>query len=288
MALGLRIENRDTEYSDSEGIAFSPDESLYGGRLALQWLREDYMVYASLARGYKAGGFNTDGSLDIDLREFDSEFLWEVETGIKGRLLSGQFGYRAALFYDIRRDQQVKSSIVRGRGDGTTEFIDFVGNAAEGTNRGIELEADWRVTEGFTLTAAIGLLDTEFDEFINEFGDDLSGRAQAHAPKYMYTLAANFVRSAWFANLSVDGKDDFYFSDRHNVRSTGQTLLNARLGYDGGAWAVSIWGRNLTDEDYTIRGFGSFGNDPRKNYIVEPYVQFGEPRIIGATFDYSL
>ncbi|MEX2470198.1 MAG: TonB-dependent receptor plug domain-containing protein [Pseudohongiellaceae bacterium] len=288
VTVGLRLENRSTDYVDSEGVTFSPEETLYGGRLALKWLREDSMVYASLARGYKAGGFNTDGSLDSDLRQFDSEFLWELETGIKGTLLSGQLGYRTAIFYDIRRDQQVKSSIVRDRGDGTTEFIDFFGNAAEGNNLGLELETDWQVTDGITLTAGLGLLDTEFDEFINAFGEDYSGREQAQAPGYMYTLAANFVRSRWFANLSLDGKDDFYFSDRHNLRSTGHTLLNARLGYDAGAWSISLWGRNLTDEDYTIRGFGSFGNDPRKNYIVEPYVQFGEPRIVGASFDYSL
>jgi iron complex outermembrane receptor protein len=288
VTVGLRLENRSTEYSDSEEITFSPDESLYGGRLVLKWLLEDSMIYASLSRGYKAGGFNTDGSLDADLRAFDSEYLWELEAGIKGTLLSGQLNYRTALFYDIRRDQQVKSSIVRVRRDSTSEFIDFVGNAAEGTNLGLEFEADWNVTQGVTLTAGIGLLDTRFDKFINAFGEDYAGRDQAHAPRYMYTLAANFVRSGWFANLSVDGKDDFYFSDRHDVRSTGQTLLNARLGYNAGSWTVSTWSRNLLDEDYTIRGFGSFGNDPRKNYIVEPYVQFGEPRIVGITFDYSL
>jgi len=285
---GLRAEERSTDYSDSEEVTFSPDESLYGGRLALKWMQEDSMVYASLARGYKAGGFNTDGSLDTDLREFDSEFLWEIEAGIKGTLLSGQLNYRTALFYDIRRDQQVKSSIVRIRGDGTSEFIDFTGNAAEGSNLGLELEADWIVTQGVTLTAGIGLLDAKFDEFINAFGEDYAGRDQAHAPRYMYTLSANFVRSGWFANLSVDGKDNFYFSDRHDVRSTGQTLLNARMGFDAGSWTISAWGRNLLDENYTVRGFGSFGNDPRKNYIVEPYVQFGEPRIMGVTFDYAI
>jgi len=288
VAVGLRLENRRTEYADSAGVTFSPDENLHGGRIALKWLLGDSsLAYVSLARGYKAGGFNTDGSLDADLRQFDSEFLWEAEAGIKGTLLSGRLAYRTALFYDVRRDQQVKSSLVRPRGDGTTEFIDFIGNAAEGTNRGLELEADWNVTDGVTLTAGIGLLDTEFDRFINEFGEDLAGREQAQAPGYMYTLAANFARSGWFANVSVDGKDDFYFSDRHNVRSTGHTLLNARMGYGTGGWTFSIWGRNLTDDDYTVRGFGSFGNDPRKNYAVEPYVQFGEPRIIGAALDYT-
>ena len=51
---------------------------------------------------------------------------------------------------------------------------------------------------------------------------------------------------------------------------------------------MALWGRNLADEDYFIRGFGSFGNDPRKGYITEEYVQFGEPRQVGITVDFRL
>ena len=46
-------------------------------------------------------------------------------------------------------------------------------------------------------------------------------------------------------------------------------------------------GRNLTDELTVTRGFGSFGNDPRKDYALEPYYQFGEPRTLGATVSYQ-
>lgn len=285
---GLRFEQRDTSYIDSEGVAFEPRDSLWGGRVAIKWRFDDVMSYLSIARGYKAGGFNTDGSLDQDLREFDSEYLWELEAGIKGMALDGLMQFRAATFYDLRRDQQVKSSLVRPRPDGSTEFIDFVGNAAEGTNFGLELETNWFVSDNLLLIASVGLLETEFDEFINEVGDDLSGREQAQAPSWMFSLAANYTYGNWSASVSVDGKDDFFFSDRHSLRSTGSTLVNANVSYQGNNWAVRLWGRNLTDDDYTIRGFGSFGNDPRKNYVVEPYVQFGEPQIIGITFKFDI
>ena len=46
-------------------------------------------------------------------------------------------------------------------------------------------------------------------------------------------------------------------------------------------WEVNLFGKNLTDEDYQTRGFGSFGNDPRKFYATEPYFQYGAPRVIG-------
>jgi len=53
---------------------------------------------------------------------------------------------------------------------------------------------------------------------------------------------------------------------------------------------LSLWGRNLTDQDYAVRGFffGEFGNDPRKGYAPEPYVQFGEPRVVGISYEMQL
>ncbi|MDZ7684634.1 MAG: TonB-dependent receptor [Gammaproteobacteria bacterium] len=152
----------DTEYRDSESLAFSPTDNMWGGQLSANFfLSPSTLIYASLSRGYKAGGFNTDGSLDEDLREFDPEYLWELETGIKTTLADGRMRLRGAVFYDARRDQQVKSSIVRRRPNDSTEFIDFLGNAAEGTNRGVELQVDWLVSEPVTLFANIGYLDAD-------------------------------------------------------------------------------------------------------------------------------
>jgi outer membrane receptor protein involved in Fe transport len=289
LSTGLRLEIRETDYKNSDGSAFTPDEDFWGGRIALKYFADDdTMVYASIARGYKAGGFNTDGSLDEDLREFDEEYLIEYETGIKTKLLDNRIVLRAALFYDERHDQQVKSSIVRVRADGSSEFIDFLGNAAEGTNRGLEIETDWYATNNLKLSASAGLLDATFDDFINEFGEDLSGRDQAQAPKYTYHLALDYQISHWSFQVSLDGKDEFFFSDRHAVMSDSYALLNANFSYSGDAWKISLWGRNLNDKDTLVRAFGSFGNDPRNGYITEPYYQFGEPRIIGATFEFNL
>ena len=289
LSTGLRFERRDTTYDNSDAVEFDPQENLWGGRLALKYFTsQNTMTYASISRGYKAGGFNTDGTLDPDLREFDGEYLIEYELGIKSKWLNNRIHFRTTLFYDDRRDQQVKSSIVRVRPDGSAEFIDFIGNAAEGTNKGLEIELDWFATDNLKISASVGLLDAQFDKFINEFGEDLSGRDQAHAPSYTYNLAADYRIQNWFFQVSVDGKDDYFFSDRHAVKSDPYTLLNANLGYETESWKISIWGRNLTDKDYYTRAFGSFGNDPRKNYVTEPYFQFGEPRIVGMTFEASL
>ena len=288
---GLRVERRETTYTDSEQLEFMPSDTLWGGRIAAKYLLGlDSMAYLSVARGYKAGGFNTDGTLDADLREFGEESLIEYELGVKSKLFDNKLQLKAAFFHDDRNEQQVKSSTGRIRENGSTEFIDFIGNAAEGTNNGIEFEAVWTPSQQLRLTANFGLLDATFDSFVNSENQDLSGRDQAHAPGYMAHVAADYTLGPWSLSVSIDAKDDFYFSDSHNVQSNPYELMNMNLGYFGEQWSLSLWGRNLTNEDYAVRGFffGEFGNDPRKAYAPEPYLQFGEPRLIGVSYEVKL
>ena len=64
-------------------------------------------------------------------------------------------------------------------------------------------------------------------------------------------------------------------------------LLHAALGYEAEHWRVKVWGRNLTDEDYAVRGF-YFGNDPRDFYSERGFTQLGEPRRYGVSFSWWL
>ena len=274
---GARIERRSRTFSDSLAAAFNPTETLCGGRIGLQYhLRSTANLYLRVSRGFKAGGFNTDGTLNPELLEYDAESLIETELGFKTTFAATRL--KLALFRADRRDQQIKSSFVRPRSDGSTEFVDFVGNAAEGVNQGIEVELEHQLSNAFSVRVAGGLLDTVFTQFINEFGEDLGGRDQAQAPRYTGSVALNYQAASTFFNLSIDAKDDYYFSDRHAVKSRAYTTANAAFGLKKQAWELTFWGRNLTDQTILTRGFGSFGNDPRKDYLTEPYYQFGSPR----------
>jgi outer membrane receptor protein involved in Fe transport len=82
--------------------------------------------------------------------------------------------------------------------------------------------------------------------------------------------------------VNVEGKDDYYFSDSHAERSSSYELLNASLTYSAEAWEVSLWARNLADEDYFVRGF-FFGNDPRDGYTARGFTQLGAPRQFGVS-----
>ncbi len=288
---GVRLESRKADYVDSDAAVFEPDENFWGGRVALKYaLNDNTLAYASVARGYKAGGFNTDGTLAPELRSFGEESLVETELGVKSSLLENTLKLKAAIFHDARRDQQVKSSTGRLRDDGSTEFIDYLGNAAEGTNRGLEVEAQWLATSQLSFNASVGYLDATFDSFINSEQQDLAGRDQAHAPNTMAHLGADYVLGRWSLSASVDAKDAFYFSDSHDTKSEPFELLNMSLNYDAERWSAQLWARNLTDENVAVRGFffGAFGNDPRKDYAPEPYFQFGEPRLVGVNLEFTL
>ncbi len=298
---GLRLEQRGTDYRDSNAVAADPDENHWGGRLVLQYeVSELAMLYGGVSRGYRANGVNagvlasmrvTDdpGSLDRlgRLQEFDAEYLVNWETGVKADFLDKRLQTRLALFYMDRQDQQVKGSLVIPRPDGSTAFIDYTSNAAEGDNYGLELELDWLALDDLQLYASIGLLETEFQDYVNADGVDLSGREQAHAPGYQYALGGRYdFGRGFYLRLDLEGKDDYFFSDRHEVKSPAYDLVHLRLGFDAAQWSLALWGRNLTDEDYFVRGFGSFGNDPRKEYVTEPYYQYGEPRMLGISASY--
>ncbi|MCV6587633.1 MAG: TonB-dependent receptor [Marinobacterium sp.] len=278
---GLRVERWDADYQDSEGVDSSPAETLWGGRVALEYsLDDNSLLYGLVSRGYKAGGFNSNGTLPAELRQFDTETLWNYELGLKGSWLNDRLTGQLAFFYQQRDDVQIKASRQVVRSDGSREFIDYIDNSAKGHNYGVELEGRYQATEQLTLSAATGLLYTELEEA----GANYNNRDQAQAPNYQLTLAADYGFAAgWYSRLELEAKDEFYLSDRHNAETESYTLFNARIGYQQDNWELSLWAKNLTDEDYITRGFGSFGNDPRNGYTTEPYYIFGAPRQIGVT-----
>jgi len=299
---GLRTERRLTAYRDNNGVDSEPDKNLWGGRAALEYqVSELRMVYGAVSRGYRANGVNaailaspeTTDDTDISsqlqqLQQFDEEYLVNYELGFKGSLLAETLQARLALFYMDRQDQQVRGSLVIPRPDGSTAFIDYTSNAAQGNNYGAELELNWLAAEDLMLFANLGLLQTEFEQYTDAAGNDLAGRDQAQAPHYQYALGGHYeFGRGFYLRLDLEGRDSAYFSDRYDLKSPSSNLLHARLGYAIENWSLALWGRNLSDENYYVRGFGEFGNDPRKDYAVEPYYQYGEPRVVGVSASFT-
>lgn len=286
LSLGIRYERHESEYDDSTGLSYSPKDDLFGGRVVLEYaLDQGGLLYGSITQGYKAGGFNLDGSLSAAFREFDPENLWNLELGYKAIVLQDRLEVRAALFRMQREDVQISTSRtvpIAGQ-PGAEEFIVYTGNAADGFNQGLELEAKLQITEQLTAFANVGLLDSEYSDYVDQNGNDLDGREQAHAPSYQFFAGLQWdVSERWSARVEVEGKDEYYFSASHAERSDAYELINATLTYSSAAWQARLWARNLGDEDYFVRGF-FFGNDPRDGYTDRVFTQLGEPRQVGVT-----
>jgi hypothetical protein len=138
--------------------------------------------------------------------------------------------------------------------------------------------------------ASLGLLKAEFDDYTdpNPSSVDVNGRTPAQSLEYQYTIGFDYMLTeALSLKAEVAGKDAYYFSNRHNEMSDAYALVNASLTYMTGDFTATLWGKNLTDEAYQTRGFGSFGNNPGNGYTTELYTQQGNPRTFGFTLGYD-
>lgn len=288
LTTGLRVERRTSDYSDSEPLSFDPSDTMVGGKVVLSYqIDENNLFYGSINRGYKAGGANTDGSLPTNLREFSPEYLWNYELGYKVNLLDNQAYIRSAVFFMDRDDMQVTSYYEIINDDNSRSFPSYISNAVTGTNFGLEIDAGWQITPDVEVYGALGLLKSDYDGLIDQDGNDQSRDEQAHAPNYQFTLGMNYqLTDNLLVNVSVDGKDEFFFSDSHQEKSESVEVVNMSLSYSKDEWQVKLWARNVFDEEYATRGF-YFGNDPRDEYTAKAYYQLAEPAVFGATFDYS-
>jgi len=294
LTAGLRWERRDASYTDSFGNAFSPEDRMLGGELSLAWhVADGWTTYARLARGYKAGGFNVSfagvdfdevDNVTPDQIEFDAESLVSLEAGVKGAWLDGRLRADIGVFEARRDDQQIKIPLQLRLGD-PSSFLFLTENAEEGRHRGAEATVDWLATESVRLFGSLGWLDTEIVEF--SVFSDLEGREQAHAPRMSYSLGAEYRNGdGWFGRLEIGGREGFYFDYSHDEKSESYRLVNLRIGRDMGAFSVSLWARNLLDEEYAVRGF-FFGNEP-PDFPNKRYIRLGDPRHFGVTFKYRM
>lgn len=281
MSAGMRLERRQADYADTEGAAFEPVEGMTGGHLSLRYaFSPDHILYATLARGYKNGGFNIGAAVEPARREFRPEYLWNLEAGLKSRSAAARVETDLALFYMRRRSQQVETSFQLDPGD-PLSFVFYTDNAAAGENYGAEATLRWNMHPQWQLDAALGLLGTRYIDYVRA-ERNLSGREQAHAPSYQAALGITWQHPiGWMAHVDLARRDSFFFSPSHDERSNAVTLVNLRAGLERERWAAYVWGLNAFDAAYSQLGF-FFGNEP-PDFPNKRYTQAGDPRQWGAT-----
>jgi outer membrane receptor protein involved in Fe transport len=259
---------------------------MWGGQLAYRHrLDEQRSLWVALSRGFKAGGFNIGASVPPERAEFEPEYLWSLEAGVKGAWDDGRLVADLSVFALRREQQQVATSFQLDPQDPLT-FVYLTDNAARGRAFGLEASARWQPAERWMLSASLSLADTRYVGY-NDGERDLDGRAWAHAPAWKYSLAATWTHpQGWFVRADVGGQDAFYYDASHDQRSSPYALANLGGGFRTGRWSVQLWLHNAFDRRYPVRGF-YFGNEP-PDFPEKLYVRLGDPRQTGLTASFSL
>ena len=226
-------------------------------------LAENAQVYGSVSRGFKSGGFN--GRLaDAQLEPYDEETLTSYELGYKSEWLDNRLRVNTAVFFNDYRDLQVSS--FQSTPDGSA-LIGVFTNAGKARMQGLELELTALITDAFSITANLGYLDAEYDEFITASGGrlvDVSGeREMINAPRWDLFFGVNYVipiaRGALTFSADASYRDKTYLEiDSSETLAQGAySLINAALRYEteDGTWQFMLGGKNLADERYRTHAF---------------------------------
>jgi outer membrane receptor protein involved in Fe transport len=156
-------------------------------------------------------------------------------------------------------------------------FIFYTGNAPSGYNYGLESTLNWAATQALSVGGSLGLLQTKYHGFVQS-GVTLPDRALPHAPPWQAALNATWRDPRGpYARLDLTGMGAFFYDLPPNwTRSNAYGLINAKVGWNTMRWEAYLWGRNLLDKNYTVRGF-YFGDEP-PDFPNKLYTQLGEPR----------
>lgn len=235
---------------------------------------EDTLVFASVSRGFKSGGFQ--GQLTFDptvLQPFDDETVVAYEAGVKTRLLDNSLQLNASVFFYDYKDLQFYGGLF----DSPVGVLFGITNVGDAEILGGEAELWWRPAAGLDLRLGLGLLDTEITKSVVD--GVTTGSELPNAPDF---TANAMIRYEWPISSGLNA--DVMFAANHQgdltfdvvrnpveAREDGYWLADARIGIGSkdDRWNIALWGRNLTDERYRTQvlfssvGFGESYGSPR-------------------------
>ena len=290
-SVGLRGERHTSSYNDTTtnldapttANNFGPADNLWGGQASIDYTVADGQhVYALIARGYKASGFNLSPGLPANQLQFGPESDLNFEIGHKAQMSDGRLRIDTSLFYMVRHNEQLLTGEQLDPSNPDT-FIFFTGNAKSGFNYGLESTLSWAASKSLEFGGSLGLLQSEYHGFVQN-GVTLPDRALPHAPPWQAAVNATWRDPRGpYARLDVTGMGSFFYDLPPNeTRSSAYGLVNGKLGWETSRWEAYLWGRNLLNKNYTVRGF-FFGDEP-PDFPNKLYVQLGEPRNWGVHF----
>ncbi len=240
-------------------------------RFALDYKWTDaIMTYASVAKGFKAGGFNDTMQTNCyatllqncGLQEYKPENLWTYEAGVRTELFDRRVRFNLTGFYTDYKAQQINLTDV-----GPPPVQYFVNG--DSVVKGIEADLMIAAGRNLVLRGGFGYVEGSYSEVIR----GISGAVAINPdmpfyrnPTYSYNIGATYTREVAEGEASLDlnwGYKDRQFSfpsPTAGVWLPSYGLLNARLGYEHkSGWSVALIANNLTDKRYFTNGFDSSG-----------------------------
>ncbi len=281
-------------------------------RLGLDYhINDRAMVFASYAEGFKAGEFGARAGSSLTAGPTDDETSKSYEIGIKSDWLDQRLRINATAFYTEFADLQFGVFIPAPNNPTGQETA--AQNIGEATNRGIELEITALPMDNLTLTANVGLLDAEYDEFCADLDgpgplaqSDCGGRVVdlgngtylidtdhtslelSRSPEESYYIAADYELPTAIGNFFVRGAGNYeskYFTDgvlnHPAARTGGFWLWEASGGWRSAdeRWRVQAWCKNCSDKTYTA------GLTQTAQFFNQHF--YGWPRTYGLTLAYQ-
>lgn len=205
------------------------------------------MLYATAARGFKAGGFNA--ASPVGSEAYDQEHSWNYEAGVKTLLLGDRLSMNTSVFYVKWRDLQVNLP------DPAVPGQFFIANAGGATSKGIEVELNARVLAGCDFFTGFGYTDARFGSGSVSNGVAVGGNDLFNTPTYtanvggQYSVALN-SRSTLYGRAEVIFRGDYYYDDANTQGQDAYSLANFRAGVRGRRLFAEAWTRNAFDTRY--------------------------------------
>lgn len=289
LTAGLRYTNEEKEFSDAftyiiaggVEIPVHPtvnnnyDVDDVSGKIGFDFTGWDNtLVYTSISKGFKSGGFQ--GQLTFnpdDLRPFGEETMWAYEVGAKMQLADNRVQLNTAVFYYDYEDLQFYGGLF----DSPVGTLFGITNVGDADVYGAEVELWWLAAEGLDVRLGAGWLDTEITR--SEVDGVAEGSGLPNSPEWNFNAMVRY-QFGLTDNLDADMMLDLSYQDdvafdiiRAPVEALedGYWLANSRIGVGNpdGRWNVYLWAKNLFDEEYRTQvlfssvGFGENWSMPR-------------------------
>jgi iron complex outermembrane receptor protein len=262
-------------------LPFSPpqtswDNTSYRGNVAYK-ITDDTNVYISSSRGFKSGGFNAFGVGTTPA--FNPEILYSTELGVKSYFLERRGYVAASVYYNNYDNLQVTAGVPSG---GVNIY-----NAAKARIEGFEIEGQFKVTDGLSITANVAYTDAYYTDFANGQGVDgnivnATGNRLPNTPTWQYYLQGDYtvpLSATWdtHAQVSYRWRSKVYFfgtNENADLSGAADPELGARFEfvYTPQQLTFSLYGKNLTDTRIV--------NGEQADFAY-PVAFFNQPRIIG-------